>query len=102
MSMEPDQRAQYNVCKIDFQKRCSVSAKNIFRPISRDCRRGTSTRECQGYVGRRDGINVMVSINPQSTDRDLKDTARRIFLYDSTWPLPPEKEGQISIIWKFH
>jgi len=76
-----------------FRSGVPVSAKNIFPSNIQGLPTWYEVRvSAQGYVGRRDGINIMVSINPQSTDRDLKDTATGgYFLYDSTWPLPPEK-----------
>jgi 2-oxoglutarate ferredoxin oxidoreductase subunit alpha len=76
-----------------FRSGVPVSAKNIFPSNIQGLPTWYEVRvNGNGYLGRREGINIMVSINPQSTDQDLKNTAAGgYFLYDSTWPLPPEK-----------
>lgn len=77
-----------------FRSGVPVSAKNIFPSNIQGLPTWYEVRvNGDGYLGRREGINIMVSINPQSTDQDLKNTAPGgYFLYDSTWPLPPEKK----------
>jgi 2-oxoglutarate ferredoxin oxidoreductase subunit alpha len=51
-----------------------------------------------GYLGRREGINIMVSINPQSTDQDLKNTAP-VDTFSMTVPghFQKKREEMISI-----
>lgn len=42
----------------------------------------------KGYLGRREGVDFMVSVNPQSMKKDVADTkSGGYFLYDSTKPL---------------
>ncbi|MGC4028680.1 MAG: 2-oxoacid:acceptor oxidoreductase subunit alpha [Steroidobacteraceae bacterium] len=44
----------------------------------------------QGWLGRRGGIDMMVAMNPQTWDTDLKEIETGGYLfYDSTRPLPP-------------
>jgi 2-oxoglutarate ferredoxin oxidoreductase subunit alpha len=77
-----------------FRSGVPVSAKNIFPSNIQGLPTWYEVRvNGNGYVGRREGINIMVSINPQSIDRDIKETASGgYFLYDSTWPLHPDKK----------
>ncbi|HJW29216.1 MAG TPA: 2-oxoacid:acceptor oxidoreductase family protein, partial [Saprospiraceae bacterium] len=77
-----------------FRSGVPVSAKNIFPSNIQGLPTWYEVRvNGNGYLGRREGINLMVSVNPQSADQDLKSTAPGgYFLYDSTWPLPPEKK----------
>jgi len=45
----------------------------------------------KGYLGRREGIDFIVSVNPQSMARDVKSVRKGgYFLYDSTKPLYPD------------
>src|SRR5690606_19383031 len=73
-----------------------VSAKNIFPSNIQGLPTWYEVRvNGEGYTGRRAGINLMVSVNPQSLDRDLRDTASGgYFMYDSTWPLAKEKRRE--------
>lgn len=44
-----------------------------------------------GHLGRRGGVDLMISVNPQSMAQDIASVERGgYFLYDSTKPLPPE------------
>jgi 2-oxoglutarate/2-oxoacid ferredoxin oxidoreductase subunit alpha len=44
----------------------------------------------RGWLGRRGGIDIMVAMNPQTWDQDLKEIEPGGYLfYDSTRPLPP-------------
>ena len=44
----------------------------------------------KGYLGRREGIDLMVSVNPQSMKKDYADVRTGgYFVYDSSKPLPP-------------
>ncbi|HEX4183618.1 MAG TPA: 2-oxoacid:acceptor oxidoreductase family protein, partial [Caulobacteraceae bacterium] len=46
----------------------------------------------QDRLGRRGGVDLMVAMNPQTWDQDLKEIEPGGYLfYDSTKPLPPEK-----------
>ncbi len=46
----------------------------------------------QGYLGRRGGVDLMVAMNPQTWDQDLKEIETGGYLfYDSTKPLPKSK-----------
>jgi 2-oxoglutarate ferredoxin oxidoreductase subunit alpha len=45
-----------------------------------------------GYVGRRGGVDLMVAMNPQTWDNDLKEIEAGGYLfYDSSKPLPKSK-----------
>ncbi len=76
-----------------FRMGVPVSAKNIFPSNIQGLPTWYEVRiNGHGYIGRRDGINLMVSVNPQSMDQDINDTmSGGYFLYDSTWPLPKDK-----------
>ncbi len=76
-----------------FRMGIPVSAKNIFPSNIQGLPTWYEVRvNGQGYIGRRDGINLMVCVNPQSMERDLKDTmAGGYFMYDSTWPMEKSK-----------
>ncbi len=46
----------------------------------------------RGWVGRRGGVDLMVAMNPQTWDADVKEIEPGGYLfYDSTRPLPPSK-----------
>jgi 2-oxoglutarate ferredoxin oxidoreductase subunit alpha len=46
----------------------------------------------QGHLGRRGGVDLMVAMNPQTWDRDLKEIEPGGYLlYDSTRPTPPSR-----------
>jgi 2-oxoglutarate ferredoxin oxidoreductase subunit alpha len=46
----------------------------------------------RGWLGRRGGVDLMVAMNPQTWDADLKEIESGGYLfYDSTRPLPPSK-----------
>lgn len=76
-----------------FRMGVPVSAKNIFPSNIQGLPTWYEVRvNGDGFIGRREGINVMVSVNPQSQDQDLKNTiSGGYFMYDSTWPLAKEK-----------
>ncbi len=79
--------------KAIFRMGVPVSAKNIFPSNIQGLPTWYEVRvNGDGYIGRREGINLMVSVNPQSIDQDLKNTLPGgYFMYDSTWPLPKDK-----------
>jgi 2-oxoglutarate/2-oxoacid ferredoxin oxidoreductase subunit alpha len=54
----------------------------------------------RGWLGRRGGVDLMVAMNPQTWDADLKELEPGGYLfYDSTRPLPPSKfRDDINVI----
>ena len=72
-----------------FRMGIPVSAKNIFPSNIQGLPTWYEVRvNGDGFIGRREGINLMVSVNPQSIDQDLRNTMTGgYFMYDSTWPL---------------
>jgi len=54
----------------------------------------------RGWLGRRGGVDMMVAMNPQTWDADLKELEPGGYLfYDSTRPLPPSKfRDDINVI----
>ena len=47
----------------------------------------------KGHLGRREGVDLMISVNPQSMRKDYADVRKGgYFLYDSSKPLPPSYE----------
>jgi 2-oxoglutarate ferredoxin oxidoreductase subunit alpha len=79
-----------------FRMGVPVSAKNIFPSNIQGLPTWYEVRvNGSGYVGRREGINLMVSVNPQSQDQDIKSTmSGGYFMYDSTWPLAKDKRRE--------
>ena len=79
--------------KAIFRMGVPVSAKNIFPSNIQGLPTWYEVRvNGDGYIGRREGIDLMVSVNPQSIDQDLKNTmSGGYFMYDSTWPLAKDK-----------
>ena len=61
--------------KAIFRMGVPVSAKNIFPSNIQGLPTWYEVRvNGDGYIGRREGINLMVSVNPQSINEDLKNT----------------------------
>lgn len=79
-----------------FRSGVPVSAKNIFPSNIQGLPTWYEVRvNGKGYIGRREGIDILVCVNPQSMDQDLKSTASGgYFMYDSTWPLAPNKKRE--------
>lgn len=79
-----------------FRSGVPVSAKNIFPSNIQGLPTWYEVRvNGKGYIGRREGIDILVCVNPQSMDQDLKSTASGgYFMYDSTWPLAPNKRRE--------
>ncbi len=79
-----------------FRMGVPVSAKNIFPSNIQGLPTWYEVRvNGEGYIGRREGVNLMVCVNPQSIDQDLKSTISGGYLmYDSTWPLAKEKRRE--------
>ena len=69
-----------------------VTPKNIFPSNIQGLPTWYEVRVSEkGFLGRREGIDLMVSVNPQSMLRDVKSVkAGGYFLYDSTKPLHAE------------
>jgi len=72
--------------KAVFRMGLPFSAKNIFPSNIQGLPTWYEVRISEkGYLGRRDGIDLMVSVNPQSLPQDVKSVSPGgYFLYDST------------------
>lgn len=72
-----------------FRMGIPVSAKNIFPSNIQGLPTWYEVRVSEaGWLGRREGINIMVSINPQSLEKDiLAVQPGGYFIYDNTKPL---------------
>jgi 2-oxoglutarate ferredoxin oxidoreductase subunit alpha len=70
-----------------------VSPRNIFPSNIQGLPTWYEVRVCEaGYQGRRGGVDLMVAMNPQTWDQDVKEIEPGGYLlYDSTKPLPPSK-----------
>lgn len=77
--------------KAVFRMGVPVTPKNIFPSNIQGLPTWYEVRVSEkGYLGRREGVDVMVAVNPQSIKRDYADVAAGgYFIYDSTKPLPP-------------
>lgn len=75
-----------------FRMGIPVTAKNIFPSNIQGLPTWYEVRVSEkGYLGRRDGIDIMVSLNPQSMQRDVEAVKTGgFFMYDSSKPLPRE------------
>ena len=59
-----------------------MSAKNIFPSNIQGLPTWYEVRvNGKGYIGRREGINIMVSVNPQSTDHGSEEYSTRWIFY---------------------
>lgn len=72
-----------------FRMGLAVSPKNIFPSNIQGLPTWYEVRiSDKGYLARRDGIDIMVCVNPQSMARDIKEVAPGgYFVYDNTKPL---------------
>ncbi len=79
--------------KAVFRMGIPVSPKNIFPSNIQGLPTWYEVRASEkGYLGRREGVDVMVSVNPQSFDKDVKDVLSGGYLiYDSSKPLHKEQ-----------
>src|SRR5689334_6142295 len=70
-----------------------VSPRNIFPSNIQGLPTWYEVRVTEdGYTGRRGGVDLMVAMNPQTWDNDLKEIDPGGYLfYDNTKPLPPSK-----------
>ncbi|MBK8467171.1 MAG: 2-oxoacid:acceptor oxidoreductase subunit alpha [Chloracidobacterium sp.] len=80
--------------KAVFRMGVPVTPKNIFPSNIQGLPTWYEVRVSEkGYLGRREGIDLMIAVNPQSMKRDYADVhAGGYFLYDSSKPLPPSYE----------
>lgn len=69
-----------------------VTPKNIFPSNIQGLPTWYEVRVSEkGYLGRREGVDLMVAVNPQSMKKDYADVKTDgYFVYDSTKPLPPD------------
>ncbi len=77
--------------KAVFRMGVPVTPKNIFPSKIQGLPTWYEVRVSQkGYLGRREGVDLMIAVNPQSMKKDYADVhAGGYFLYDSSKPLPP-------------
>jgi 2-oxoglutarate ferredoxin oxidoreductase subunit alpha len=77
--------------KAIFRMGVPVTPKNIFPSNIQGLPTWYEVRVSEkGHLGRREGVDLMVAINPQSMDKDYADvTPGGYFLYDNSKPLPP-------------
>ncbi|HOY13261.1 MAG TPA: 2-oxoacid:acceptor oxidoreductase family protein, partial [Saprospiraceae bacterium] len=83
-----------------FRMGIPVAPKNIFPSNIQGLPTWYEVRVSEkGYLGRREGIDVMVAVNPQSFARDVADVKPGGYLiYDSTKPLHQELRDDITFI----
>jgi 2-oxoglutarate ferredoxin oxidoreductase subunit alpha len=77
--------------KAIFRMGVPVTPKNIFPSNIQGLPTWYEVRVSEkGHLGRREGVDLMVAVNPQSMDRDYADVRPGgYFLYDNSKPLPP-------------
>lgn len=84
--------ANYLFCKSIFRMGVPVTPKNIFPSNIQGLPTWYEVRVSEkGYLGRREGIDIMVSVNPQSIAEDIKAVMPGgYFMFDNTKPLHPD------------
>ncbi len=84
--------ANYLFAKAIFRMGIPVTPKNIFPSNIQGLPTWYEVRVSEkGYLGRREGVDLMVCVNPQSMPNDvLSVKSGGYFLYDSTKQLPPQ------------
>lgn len=77
--------------KAIFRMGVPVTPKNIFPSNIQGLPTWYEVRVSEkGYLGRREGVDLAVAVNPQSMKKDYADVSPGgYFVYDSTKPLPP-------------
>lgn len=77
--------------KAVFRMGVPVTPKNIFPSNIQGLPTWYEVRVSEkGHLGRREGVDLMVAVNPQSMKKDYADVKPGgYFVYDSTKPLPP-------------
>ena len=85
-------RANNMFSKAVFRMGRPVSPKNIFPSNSQGLPTWYEVRINEnGYLGRRDGIDILVAVNPQSFYKDIESVrSGGYFVYDITKPLHME------------
>ena len=80
--------------KAVFRMGVPVTPKNIFPSNIQGLPTWYEVRVSEkGYLGRREGVDLMIAVNPQSMKADFESVrAGGYFLYDSSKPLPPGYE----------
>ncbi len=78
--------------KAIFRMGIPMSPKNVFPSNIQGLPTWYEVRVSEkGYMGRREGVDIMVSLNPQSMTRDVEDVAPGgYFVYDNSKPLLKE------------
>ncbi|MCO6485951.1 MAG: 2-oxoacid:acceptor oxidoreductase subunit alpha [Saprospiraceae bacterium] len=78
--------------KAVFRMGLPVAAKNIFPSNIQGLPTWYEVRVSEkGYLGRREGIDLLVAVNPQSMEKDIRSVAPGGYLvYDDSKQLPPE------------
>ncbi|MBX3292614.1 MAG: 2-oxoacid:acceptor oxidoreductase subunit alpha [Acidobacteria bacterium] len=78
--------------KAVFRMGVPVTPKNIFPSNIQGLPTWYEVRVSEkGYLGRREGVDLMVAVNPQSMKKDYADVASGgYFVYDNTKPLSPD------------
>lgn len=84
--------ANFLFAKAVFRMGIPVSAKNIFPSNIQGLPTWYEVRVSEkGYLGRKEGIDLMVSVNPQSFKKDIASVkSGGYFIYDNTKPLHQE------------
>ena len=77
-----------------------VSPRNIFPSNIQGLPTWYEVRVCErGWLGRRGGIDMMVAMNPQTWDADVREIESGGYLfYDSTKPLPDRRLGHAQVL----
>jgi 2-oxoglutarate ferredoxin oxidoreductase subunit alpha len=84
--------ANYLFAKAIFRMGIPVTPKNIFPSNIQGLPTWYDVRVSEkGYLGRREGVDIMVCVNPQSMPEDVRSVrSGGYFIYDSTKALHPE------------
>ena len=88
--------ANFLFAKAIFRMGIPVTPKNIFPSNIQGLPTWYEVRVSEkGYLGRREGIDLLVCVNPQSMAKDIKSVkSGGYFIYDSTKKLHPELERE--------
>ena len=83
--------ANHMFAKAIFRMGIPVSPRNIFPSNIQGLPTWYEVRISQhGYLGRRGGVDLMLCVNPQSMERDIREVeVGGYFIYDSTKPIDP-------------
>lgn len=88
--------ANHMFAKAIFRMGIPISPKNIFPSNIQGLPTWYEIRVSEhGHLGRREGTDIMVSVNPQSMSKDVQEVLPGgYFIYDSTKPLNPAFQRQ--------